>query len=121
MALNIRFVDDVAILSNVGRLMNDPRYVDAARDVRELLDAGHRSFVIELAGVAETGATLLGVLMTLTRQIRGQGGEVVLARVSRALRKFLDEMRMDDFWDVFEGVDDATAYYRQAADPGPDR
>ena len=119
MALNIRFDGDVAILSNVGRLMNDPRYVDAAADVRELLDAGHRRFVIELAGVAETGATLLGLLMTLTRQVRGRGGEVALARVGRPMKAFLDEMQMDDYWDVFEGVDDALADFRRGDDRGP--
>ena len=112
MALNIRFDADVAVLSNVRRLMNDPRYVDAARDVRELLDADHRRFVIELAGISEAGAPLLGLLMTLTRQIRQEKGEVVLAHLTRAMQKYLDEMRMEDYWDIFEGVDDATAYFR---------
>ena len=51
MALNIRFDGDVAILSNFARLMNDPRYVDAARDVQDLLDQGYRQYIIELTGV----------------------------------------------------------------------
>src|SRR4051812_26080447 len=83
MPLHVRFVDDVAILSNLGRLMNDPRYSDAGRVVADLLSEGFRAFVIELRGVGETGAPLLGVLMTMTRQIRQEGGEIVLAGASR--------------------------------------
>ena len=45
--MNIRVDGNVAILSNFARLMNDPRYVDAARDVREMLDQGIRNYVIE--------------------------------------------------------------------------
>jgi anti-sigma B factor antagonist len=107
MPLHIRFDGEIAILSNLGRLMNDPRYVDAGQDVRELLAEGFRNFVIELRGVGETGAPLLGLLMTMTRQIRQQGGEVVLAGVSRSMEKFLDEMRMEEYWDAYHSIEEA--------------
>jgi anti-anti-sigma factor len=107
MALNIRNDGDVTILSNFGRLMNDPRYVDAARDVDEQLDGGARRFVMELAGVHETGASFLGVLMTLTRAVRARGGEVVIVRPSPQVGKYLEEMALDDFWDVFRTLDEA--------------
>ncbi len=107
MPINMRVAGDVAILSNFARLMNDPRYVDAARDVGELLDQGLRKFVIELAGVHETGDSFLGVLVTITREIRRGGGEVVLAHPSRDVEKYLATMQMDDYWDVFASVDDA--------------
>src|SRR5271157_2091199 len=105
MAMNIRVDGRVAILSNFARLMNDPRYVDAARDVREMLDQGIRNYVIELAGVKETGCSFLGVLMTITRRIRSVGGEAVLAHPSRDVEKYLAMMQMDDYWDVFATVD----------------
>ncbi|HKM54456.1 MAG TPA: anti-sigma factor antagonist, partial [Isosphaeraceae bacterium] len=79
MALNVRLDGDIAILSNFARLMNDPAYVDAARDVRELLDQGIRNFILELAGVREIGDSFLGLLMTITREIRRAGGEAVIA------------------------------------------
>src|SRR5262245_7378161 len=83
MPLNIRNDGDVVVLSNFARLMNDPRYVDAGRDVRDLLDQGRRHFILDLGGVRETGSSFLGVLMTLTRQIRQHRGEAVLACLSR--------------------------------------
>ena len=109
MPLNARFVGEVALLGNVGRSMNNPRYNDAGREVDELLDQGLRKFVIEMRAVRETGSPLLGVLMTITRRIRASGGEVVLADVSRNVREFIDEMRMDDYWDLHDSVEDAVA------------
>lgn len=113
MSLNIRLEDDVTILSNFGRLMNDPRHVDAARDVEDRLDQGEREFVMEMNSVHETGASFLGLLMTITRAVRKRGGDVVLARPSPAIRRLVDEMQMDDYWDVFDSVDEAKAYYRR--------
>ncbi|WP_165251711.1 STAS domain-containing protein [Paludisphaera soli] len=113
MAINIRLDGDVTILSNFARLMNDPRHVDAARDVEDRLDLGERNFVMEMSNVHETGAGLLGLLVTLTRLIRKSRGDVVLAHPSPAIRRLVDEMRMDDFWDVFDTVQEAIAFYRR--------
>jgi ABC-type transporter Mla MlaB component len=94
MAMNIRVEGNVAILSNFARLMNDPRYVDAARDVHDMLDQGMRNYVLELAGVKETGSSFLGVLMTITREIRRAGGEAELAHLSRDVEKYLALFRV---------------------------
>jgi len=110
MAINVRFAGEVAVLSNFARLMNDPRHFDAGRDVRELIDGGCRRFVLEMGNVRETGATVLGLMMTLTRQIHAARGEVVLANVEKAMEKYLDEMRMDDYWDVFDDAEEASAF-----------
>ena len=120
MPLQIRFEGEVAILGNVRGLMNDPRYVDATRDVDELIDRGFRAFVVEMRGINETSAPLLGLLLTLTRLIRRRGGEIVLAGVRKGLAKYLDEMQMEDYWDTFEGLDDAkSSFSRRLADEPP--
>ena len=114
MPLNIRFDGDVVVLSNFARLMNDPRYVDAARDIGDLLEQGVRKFVIDLTGVRETGASFLGLLMTLTRRIRQERGEVVLAHLSRDMEAFLlNEMQMDEYWDTFSNVQEGIEFYRR--------
>lgn len=118
MALNIRLQDDVAIVSNFARLMNDPRYTSADLDVRRLAAEGFRKFVFELANVNETGDAFLGLLMTLTRSIRRAKGEVVLAHPSRGLSKTLEAMQLQDFWDVFPSVDAAREFFGERG-PGP--
>lgn len=107
MAVHLRFVDDAVVVSNLGRLMNDPRYSSAGEEVQEALDQGYRKWVLELADARDTGAPFLGVLMTLTRRIRQAGGEVVLVRVSRSLDRTLEEMKLEEFWDRYDRVEEA--------------
>jgi anti-anti-sigma regulatory factor len=107
MPMNVRFERSAVVLSNFGRLMNDPRYFDAARDVQALLDEGWRWFVLDLTTLREIGDVALGLLTTITRRIRQAGGEAVLAGVSRGAGRYLEEMRMEDYWDVFPDVETA--------------
>jgi anti-sigma B factor antagonist len=109
MVLNARLDGDVAILSNFGGLLNDPRHFDAGRDVRELLDRGVRKFVLEMSNIRELGTTALGLLVTITRLVRQAGGEIVLAKPGKGVVAFLEEMRMDDYWDVVPSIEAAIA------------
>lgn len=116
MPLNVRIERDVVILSNFARLMNDPRYTDANRDTRELLDQGFANFVLDLGGVHETGGSFLGLLVTLTRLIRSHGGEAVLAHLSPDTIAYLESMRLGDFWDVFENAAGAIRFFDDRRD-----
>ncbi len=107
MVVNGRIDGDVAVLSNFGGLLNDPRHFDAGRDVRDLLDRGVRKFILEMANIREMGTTSLGLMVTLTRQIRKEGGQVVLARPGRVVVDYIEAMRMDDYWDVAASVEEA--------------
>jgi anti-sigma B factor antagonist len=111
MGMNVRIDGGLAILSNIGRLMNDPRHFDASREVEELLDQGISSFVIELREIGSLGPAGLGLLTTLTRTVRREGGEVVLAGVRPALEKYFEEMGMDTYWEIFPSTADARAFF----------
>lgn len=111
MAVNIRVENDVVILSNFGRLMNDPKHFDASRDVGAMLDDGYRNFILELKGVNEMGDSGMGLLITLTRLIRKRSGDVVLVSPSRSMQRILMEMQLDEYWDVFDKTDEATEYF----------
>ncbi len=114
MPLNIRIDDDTVILSNFGRLLNDPRHFDAGRDVRDMLGQGFQKFILELGEMREIGSTAIGLLTTLTRQIRKEGGEAVLAHLSPSTEKYIEMMQMDTFWEVFDDVEEAEAFFRRA-------
>ena len=111
MPLNIHVDGDIVIMSNFGRLMNDPRYIDAGRDTGELLDQGHKKFILDLGGVRDPGSSFLALLLTMTRRIRQQGGEAVLAHAAPEVEKQLDDMRMDQYWDIFKTVEEATGFF----------
>jgi anti-sigma B factor antagonist len=112
MAINMRAVGELVVLSNFGRLMNDPRHFDAARDVKDRLDQGSRRFALELRDVAELGSSGLGLLMTITRLVRQHGGEVVVVSPSKAMKQLIDEMKLDTYWDVFDTMGAAEVSFR---------
>jgi anti-sigma B factor antagonist len=115
MSLNIRVDGDIVILSNFGRLMNDPRYVDASRDTSDLLERGFKTFILDLGGFRETGSSFLGLLMTMTRRIKQHGGEAALAHLAPATERFINEMRMDDYWDIFKSVEEASQFFKRGS------
>jgi anti-sigma B factor antagonist len=118
MPLNIRIDGDIVIMSNFAKLMNDPRYVDASRDADELLDQGLKKFILDLGGVKEKGSSFLALLLTLTRRIRRHGGDAVIAHAAPDIERVLSDMRMDDYWDIFKSVAEATQFFtRKPADP----
>jgi anti-anti-sigma regulatory factor len=122
MVLHIRRVgDDSVVLSNLARLMNDPRYTSAGDVIGEEIAAGRSRWVLELADVRDAGAPFLGVLMTLTRRIRQAGAEVVLAHVSRPLEHALQEMQLDDFWDSYGSVEEALGSFNEGPISDEDR
>ena len=45
--------------------------------------------------------------MTITREIRRQGGDAVLAHCSREVEKCIAMMQLDDYWDLFPTVEEA--------------
>jgi anti-sigma B factor antagonist len=112
MSVHIRVDGDYVILSNFGRLMNDPKHFDASRDVDEMLAKGYRKFVLELRGVGTLGDSGLGLLMTITRLVRQYGGDVALAAPSSGMEKLLNDMQMESYWDVFTDVEKAKASFR---------
>lgn len=116
MALHIRIDGDLVVLSNLARLMNDPRHFDASQDVRELLAQGYRKFVLELRGLPELGDSALGLVMTISRDVRKEGGEIVLASLSRGMESYLESMQLEEYWDVFESVGDAKRFFQD--EPG---
>lgn len=111
MAVHIRVENDVVIVSNFGRLMDDPRHFDAAKDVGEMIEQGFRNFALELKGVNEMGDSGMGLLITITRTIRKASGDVVLISPSRSMQRILTDMQLDDYWDVVPNVDAAAEYF----------
>jgi anti-sigma B factor antagonist len=112
MPINVRIEGEIVILSNFARLMNDPRHFDAGRDVKDLLDQGHHNFILDLGGLREIGSSGLGLLTTLTRLIRHHDGDAVLANLSTATAAFMDEVRMDTYWDIYDTVEEAKTFFR---------
>ena len=78
LAITSRISSDVVILDINGRLS----VLDVAlrEHVTELLEEGHRAFVLNLANVPYVDSFGLGQLITIWTSVRNRGGQVILLR-----------------------------------------
>ena len=86
-AITSRLVSGVVIMDVTGRMCF--LEVGLRDQVNELLDEGHRDFVLNLAGVPYIDSFGLGQLMSIWTSIRSKGGELVLLRPTDHVQQLL--------------------------------
>lgn len=93
-----RLVSGVVILDVTGRLC----FLDVAlRDqVNELLDEGHREFVLNLAGVPYIDSFGLGQLVSIGTSIRSQKGELVLLQPTDHVQQLLELTKLNTVFHI---------------------
>lgn len=92
-AITSRLVSGVVIVDVTGRLC----FLEVAlRDqVNELLDEGHRDFVLNLAGVPYIDSFGLGQLVSIWTSIRSEGGQLVLLRPTDHVQQLLELTKLN--------------------------
>jgi anti-sigma B factor antagonist len=97
-AITSRLVSGVVILDVTGRMC----FLEVAlRDqVNELLDEGHRDFVLNLAGVPYIDSFGLGQLVSVWTSIRGEGGELVLLHPTDHVQQLLELTKLDTVFHI---------------------
>jgi anti-sigma B factor antagonist len=78
LAITSRIISGVVIVDLNGRLC----FLDVAlrEHVNELLEEGHRAFVLNLANVPYVDSFGLGQLITIWTSVRSRGGQLILLR-----------------------------------------
>ena len=82
------------------------------------LDAGTRRFMIDFERTGYIDSAGLGILVSLSKRIREQRGELRLARLSDDLQTLFHLTKLDTLFE-FEGGDGGTAGRTANLDPGP--
>jgi anti-sigma B factor antagonist len=97
-AITSRLVSGVVIVDVTGRLC----FLEVAlRDqVNELLDEGHRDFVLNLAGVPYIDSFGLGQLVSIWTSIRSEGGELVLLRPTDHVQQLLELTKLNTVFHI---------------------
>ena len=98
LAITSRLVSGVVILDVSGRLC----FLEVAlRDqVNELLDEGHREFVLNLAGVPYIDSFGLGQLVSIWTSIRSQKGELVLLQPTDHVQQLLELTKLNTVFHI---------------------
>jgi anti-sigma B factor antagonist len=93
LAITSRIVSGVVVVDISGRL----RFLEVAlpEHINELLEEGHRDFVLNLANVTYIDSFGLGQLITIWTSIRSKGGQLILLRPTDYVQKLFQITKLN--------------------------
>ena len=100
--------DGVAILKVEGQLIVGNRQ-ELKGLVQEGLERGERKFVIDCTQTGYIDSSGLGALVSLSRKVREQGGELRIAGLNEDLRALFELTKLDTLFHISPTADEALA------------
>ena len=98
LAITSKFDSGIVVVDISGRLC----FLEVAlqRHINELLEQGHRNFVLNLADVPYIDSFGLGQLVTIWTSIRSKDGQLVLLRPTEHVRQLLQITKLDSIFHI---------------------
>ena len=98
LAITSRIVSGVVVVDVSGKL----RFLEFGLpdQINELLEEGHRDFVLNLANVTYVDSFGLGQLITIWTSIRNKGGQLILLRPTDHLQKLFHITKLDSVFNT---------------------
>lgn len=110
MTFSVRKDDDVTVIDVRGQLIVGNRQ-ELKQRVLDEMEAGARKFLIDFEGTAYIDSSGLGVLVSLSKKIREQGGELRLANLNEDLRTLFELTKLDTLFHIAGSRDEAMASF----------
>ena len=102
MRIEVRFKNDVAIMSLSGKFLAGGDGPFLRQKVKDLIDAGTRKMVIDFAEVPYIDSTGLGFLAGSRVTTQNAGVSLVLSGMNQHVRRILDGVRLTSFFVLAE-------------------
>jgi anti-sigma B factor antagonist len=97
---------EVTLVEVEGQLIVGNRQ-ELKQQVLEQLETGDRKFVIDFANTGYIDSSGLGVLVSLSKKIREQGGELRLSSLNEDLRTLFELTKLDTLFRIADNKDKA--------------
>jgi anti-sigma B factor antagonist len=97
---------EVTLVEVEGQLIVGNRQ-ELKQQVLEQLEGGDRKFVIDFANTGYIDSSGLGVLVSLSKKIREQGGELRLSSLNEDLRTLFELTKLDTLFKIADSKDKA--------------
>lgn len=99
---------DVTILSPQGKIVIGDEVGALREKIKEVLEAGTRNVLINMAGVTYIDSTGVGALVGSFTSIRNQGGQMKLANLGQRVRDILLVTKLLTVFDVYDSEAEGT-------------
>jgi anti-sigma B factor antagonist len=110
MSFDVKKQDDVTIIDVEGQLIVGNRQ-ELKQKVLEELEGGGRKFLIDFSNTGYIDSSGLGVLVSLSKKIREQGGELRLANLNEDLRTLFELTKLDTLFHIASDRQEALASF----------
>lgn len=100
--------DDVVVVDVDGQLIVGNRQ-ELKQKVLDELEGGERKFLIDFANTGYIDSSGLGVLVSLSKKIREQGGELRLSNLNEDLRTLFELTKLDTLFQIADSRGEALA------------
>src|SRR5205085_4979865 len=99
MSFDVRKQNDVTVIDVEGQLIVGNRQ-ELKQKVLEELENGARKFLIDFTNTGYIDSSGLGVLVSLSKKIREQGGELRLANLNDDLKTLFELTKLDTLFQI---------------------
>lgn len=106
MAFTVRNEGSVTVVEVEGQLIVGNRQ-ELKQRVLDELENGARDFAIDFSNTGYIDSSGLGVLVSLSKKIREQGGELRLAALNEDLRTLFELTKLDTLFQISDSLDGA--------------
>jgi anti-sigma B factor antagonist len=110
MSFDVQKRNDITVIDVKGQLIVGNRQ-ELKQKVLDELEAGERKFLVDFAGTGYIDSSGLGVLVSLSKKIREQGGELRLANLNEDLRTLFELTKLDTLFQIANNREDALASF----------
>jgi anti-sigma B factor antagonist len=112
--IEVRFQDEVAIMSLSGKFLAGGDGPFLRQKVKDLIEAGAKNMVLDFSGVPYIDSTGLGFLAGSRVTAQNAGINMILANVNDHVMRILDSVRLSQFFVIAADEPSALAKARQA-------
>jgi anti-sigma B factor antagonist len=99
MGFQVEKVNDVLVVDVEGQLIVGNRQ-ELKQKVLEELENGERKFVVDFEKTGYIDSSGLGVLVSLSKKVREQGGELRLANLNEDLKTLFELTKLDTLFHI---------------------
>jgi len=99
MGFQVEKVNDVLVVDVEGQLIVGNRQ-ELKQKVLEELDNGEKKFVVDFEKTGYIDSSGLGVLVSLSKKVREQGGELRLANLNEDLKTLFELTKLDTLFQI---------------------
>jgi anti-sigma B factor antagonist len=110
MGFDVKKQNDVTVIDVEGQLIVGNRQ-ELKQRVMEELENGSRKFLIDFSNTGYIDSSGLGVLVSLSKKIREQGGELRLANLNEDLRTLFELTKLDTLFHIANNRQEALASF----------